>query len=352
MTNQAALLFVLGALAGCAVYDAPPEATIEGLQEGFLPDPQAPLVLSFSKPPVASTLKLEVARYVVDADGLLGDEPGNTLGMPLDTLFAHDPVSGDTGGTAELSADGSTLTIIPSVVFPVGASLVVLVEPGLSDAAGTVTRVRRRLVFAYAEPLDCNAPAHVFRTGTYFFLAAVDKPVGVQVVLYGVVDLDTTTGKIKGQFTRAKRNPDVTRCTPPCAATEVCRTVGAPMQCVAPGTYAGSVDEFTDYVPNPDPPNGFSFATTGCAPDQLMMTAGFATTPVDVSVQTPMVTLRNASLSASFAPDASGTLRGMGGIAADALLLGTNDVGMAQGTLTARSLADTDVPAGLPQPQP
>jgi hypothetical protein len=344
---RSALAFVLAFASGCAVFDGPPEVTIQGLQEGILPDPKAPLVLAFSKPPVVDTVKLEVAKYILDSDGRLGGDPGDT--MPLDTIFTHDPMNGDTGGLSTLAADGSTMTITLSVPPAVGGQLVVVVEPGLSDQAGTVTTVRRRLVFSYASMLTCDAASRVVPSGDYFFLVAVDEPLNVQIQLFGAVDIDPATGALKGQFTKAKRNPDPSRCSPACPSTDVCRLLPA-QACVTPSTPAGNVDEFSDYVPNPDAPTGFSFATTGCAIDETATTAAFATAPVDVQVTSPMVTLRNAALSSSFAPDAMGTLRGTGSLTADAVLIGTINSGEGHGDLTARSIPDGGAPPGIPEP--
>jgi hypothetical protein len=345
-----AALAALPGLAGCAVYDGPPEVTIQGLTEGLLPDPHAPIVLVFSKPPQPQTVKIEIAKYIVDSEGRLGDEPGNTLGTDgLDTIYTYDPVDGDTGGSEVFAADDSTMTITPSVVPPVGGSLVVLVEPGIADATGAVTKVRRRIVFGYASELTCNAPATVVGSGVYFFLVSVQDPIAVQIQLFGSVVVDPATGHLSGEFTKAKRNPDVTRCSPACPTGDVCQLVPT-QQCVIPSTVAASVDEFSDYVPNPDAPTGFAFATQGCVIDQGPTTAAFATSPVDVQVTSPMVTLRNAALSSAFSPDGMGTLRGTGSLTADAVLLGTIDSGPGHGDLTARSTAPQDVPPGVPGP--
>jgi hypothetical protein len=337
---------------GCAVFDGPPEVTIMGIQAGLLPDAKAPIVLSFSKPPVPSTVKVEIAKYLVDSEGRLGDEPGNTLGTGLQTIFTYDPVNGNTGGSGVLAPDGSTLTITPSVVPAVGGQLVVLVEPGLSDLQGTVTHVRRRIVFGYASTLDCSMPAHVLQAGTYFLLTNVTQPINVQIQLFGVLEIDSMTGKLKGQFTKAKRNPDGTRCSPACPSTDACRTLPGPPACVTPSTAASTVDEFPDYVPNDDPTTGFTFEAPGCTVDQDMTTATLATSPVDVAVSMPMVTLRNAALDASFMLGSDGTLRGSGTLTADAVLLGTIVSGMGAGNLTARSVPANMVPPGVPQPMP
>jgi hypothetical protein len=171
----------------------------------------------------------------------------------------------------------------------------------------------------------------------------------VQLQLFGRVELNSATGAFDAVFTKAKRNPDPNRCHPPCPSTDVCQLVPS-QACVIPSTVAPSVDAYSDYVPNPDAPTGFSFSTTGCAVQQGSTTASFAIAPTDVQVTMPMVTLRNTSLSSSFTPDSTGTLRGTGTLTADAVLLGNFNAGMGQGNLTARSIAPADVPPGVPGP--
>lgn len=337
--------------AGCATYDGPPEVTIVGEVQGQLTDTRAPIVLSFSKAPRPETVRIKLARFDRDDEGNLPDEtdpPGE-----LSTLFTHDPEPdlGDTGGTSELSADGLTVTIALDTPPPVGRQLVLLIEPGMEDASGVATKVRRRIPLTYASPLTCNAPASVVKSGAYFFMAGVTVPVATQVKLWTVIEVNQTTGGIQARFTKAKRNPDLSRCPGlTCGKGEVCRTVPQ-VECVAPSAPAGSVDEFVDYVIDTDPLTGFGFETTGCAVDQGAAMASFATAPVDVQVTSPKVTLRNASLSAAFSPDSMGVLRGTGSLVADAVLLGTFDSGMGQGDLTARSLSPDETPADLPAPE-
>jgi hypothetical protein len=337
----------LGLLQACAVFDGPPEVTIVGLNEGLLADPHAPIVLAFSKPPQPSTVRIEIAYNIVDSEDRLGDVPGNTLGtMGLDTIFTTDPVNGDTGGTEEIAADGSTMTITLSAPPEVGPQFVLLVEPGITDLAGTDTKVRREIPFGYSSSLTCNAPAQVIASGTFFFLVSVTNPVSTQIQLFGSLAVDPATGMVWGQFTKAKRNPDVTRCSPACPAGDVCQLLPTEA-CVAPSTVAASVDYFSDYVPNPDAPTGFSFANTGCAVDEGPTTGELNTRPHDVQVTSPMVTLRNTSLSSSFTAD-GGTLYGIGTLSADAVLLGTDNDGPSTGSLRARSIAPADVPPGVP----
>jgi hypothetical protein len=345
----APLLALLAAVPACATFDGPPDVTLQGTAEGLLADPTAPIVIAFSKPPKASTLKLEIAPYKVDVEGNLGDEDTNP-GTSLDPIFTHDPKDGNTGGTAVLAHDGKTMTITPAVALPVGAQLVLLVEPGLADAEGSVTVARRRIVFGYSSNLDCHAPTTVFQSGTYFFLVEVQEPIHAQIQLFGSIVLDAATGSFKGEFSKAKRNPAAV-CPTPCSSTEVCRTLPAPV-CVAPSEPAGSPDEFPDYVPNTSAPTGFTFAVDGCAADQNPTTVAFATAPVDVQVAMPMVTLRNAKLSSSFTLGSDMQLQGTGSLTADAVLLGTIDSGKGTGDLTARSIPAGQVPPGVPAPKP
>lgn len=337
MLRRSAVALVFALASGCAYFDAPPEVSIEGVDGGLLTDPRAPLVLSFSKPPVPLTIRLEIA--------LAGSTPG-TQGA---TLFVHDPVAGDTGGTSALAADGSTMTITWAVPPLVGAGLVLLVEPGLMDQAGTVTAARREIPFGYASTLRCDMPVTVMQSGTFFFVTAVDQPVPTQITSFSVIVLDRATGVFQSRLTRAKRNPNPSRCTPACPATQVCRLLPMP-ECVIPSYPADSVDEFSDYVPDPAPPTGYSVANSGCAVDQDDMTSTFATNPVDVQIQSPMVTLRNAAQTASFVRGTDGTLRGTGTLTADAVLLGTANAGQGHGALAGRSIAGMGVPPGIPGP--
>jgi len=334
--------------AGCARFDGPPDVTIVGESQGQLSDPTAPVVLAFSRPPKPSTVKVKIARYLVDDEGNLADEDDDDA-TSLGLLFAHDPTEGDSLGVSELAEDRSTLTITPNVVPPAGAPLVLLVEPGLSDDAGAVTVSRRRKVFTYASPLTCSEPAKVVRSGTYFFIAAITKPIATQVKLFGVVEIDPATGALKARFTKAKRNPDPNRCPMPCGTGEVCQLLPSPA-CVLPSVPAGSVDEYPDYVPDPDPPAGFGFSADGCTVDQDMTNASLTTGKVDVETAMPPVTLRNASLTASFTLGADDVLHGSGSLVCDAVLLGVIDSGKGQGDLTAVSIPDELVPKDLQGP--
>lgn len=347
-----AILAVLGL--ACARFEGPPVVTIEGLENGVLTDPEKPIVLSFSKPIDPKSLRVKLARYVVDVEGNLPDEDADEATL-LDVSYFRDDEGFDHGGKGTLGEDNKTFSITTDLALPIGAALVILIEPGLvgvpekgEDVKPSPTVERRRIKFAYTFALDCDAPS-ILKSGAYFLLADVQKPLHIQVRLFAHLVVDESTGAFLGQFTKADRNPDPNRCPMPCDSTEVCRLIPAP-DCVAPSEPAGTYDEFPDYLPNPDPPIGFTFTAHGCSVDQDAKTVAFSAAPVDVEVLSPHVTLRNASLTASFVLGDDDVLRGTGSIGADDVILGTATSGIAEGGLTARSIPEKDAPPGIPPP--
>lgn len=335
--------------AGCDVYDAPPTPTIVGAEDGVLEDPKAPLLVSFAEPVDPATINVKVIRLVTDVEGNLGDEDADPL-TDLNVLFSTDQI-GDVGGTKELLENNSQLLITPNAPLPIGAKLAVLVEAGLTDLAGNTTKTRKRLTFGYSFKLDCNAPSAVFQSGYYFLLADIKQPLKVQVQLWGYFDIDPMTGAVHGQCTNADRIKDPNRCPMPCKSSEACRLLPAPA-CVAPSEKAGTVDEYSDYVPNQIPPTGYTFAIDGCVQDQPDGSAVFVTAPTEVIVQQPAVTLRNITLGASLIKDAMGVVRGGGSLAADEVLIGINPSGKGEGSLDMRFVSADEAPKDIPMPMP
>jgi hypothetical protein len=205
------------------------------------------------------------------------------------------------------------------------------------------------VLFSYEFKLDCSKPSQIFPSGAYFLLAEIEDPIPTQVQLWAVFHVDPATGLVRGQATNADRNPDPNRCPMPCDASEACRLFPAP-DCVPPSERAGTADEYADYVPNGTPPTGYTFTIDGCVVDQPDQSVVFGTAPTDVMVQSPAVTLRNVTLTAQFAKDKDGVLRGSGALAADTVLIGTASSGKAEGTLTGRLAPPNEVPPGIPEP--
>ena len=345
------LLFALSSamLVGCETYDAPPSPSIEGGEDGVLEDPKAPLVVSFAEPVDPATINIKLIRVVTDIEGNLGDED-SSADTDLNILFSSDNI-GDVGGIAELIENNSKVRIIPNAPLPIGSKLAILVEPGLKDLQGNVTKSRKRLTFGYSFKLECNAPSAVFESGYYFLLADIKAPLKVQVQIWAYFNVDPLTGAVNGQCTNADRIKDPNRCPTPCKSTEVCRLLPEPA-CVAPSEKAGTVDEYSDYVPNEIPPTGYTFGIDGCVQDQADGSVAFITAPTEVIVQQPAVTLRNVTLAASLTKGANGVVRGGGSLAADEVLLGINASGKGEGGLDMRAVSADEAPKNLPMPMP
>jgi len=337
---------------GCETFDPPPAVTIVGENDGVLESAGAPVVLTFSEPVVDTSVRVEIVTYAVDGEGNLADEDGDDT-TALDVRFAHAPDKADVGGTSVLAPERRALTIQPEPPLPIGPALALLVEPGLADAEGNVTKTRQRLKFAYAfrcdEPGDAGAISVSLPTGGYFLLVEVDQPVATQVQLFSWLDVDADTGRVRGQFTNGDRNRDPNRCPTPCKETEACQLIPGPA-CVPPSTKAGSVDEFSDWVPNAAPPTGYTFTVSGCARDQPDGTTAFATDPVDAETKSPPVKSNGITMSGVLAVDPDGVLRGTGSFAVAEIVLGMTPSGPGRGSLRMRALAPEETPVDLPKP--
>ena len=342
-------LFAVALVAGiaCERYEPPPTLTIEGLQSGLLYDSKAPLVLSFGQPIDISTLNLKIAKYDTDLEGDLGDEDENP-DTELQVLVGHDPLDGDKGGHLEVHPDGSTVRFISDSALPVGPKLVVIVEAGIKGTNGRVRQNRTKVPFSYSVRCTKGSRAEKLQSGVYFVLLEVEQPLGTQIQLYGAIDVDPASGAFVAQFTNGDRNPDGTRCPTPCKEIDRCRLLPAP-ECVPPSLRAGTSDEHTDYVPNVEPPIGYSFPVEGCAVDDGAG-SGIVTAPATMIVQSPPVTVEGLTMTAFFGPDATGQVRATGSLIADTVYLGTNKLGAGKGSMTATFIPVDKVPPGVPRP--
>lgn len=349
---QTALALVLGASPvfasiGCEVYDSPPRPSIDGMVDGVLADPKAPIVVRFSEPIDPDTLRVKIVKLTTDLEGNLGDEDDDPNTETFE-FFGYDPVTlNNFGGTATLADDAASLRIDLASPLPIGPSLALLIEPGLADREGNTVDARSRLVFGYRLSCDEGGGPTSFPSGVYYFLVEVAQPINTQVQLFAQLDVDPATGRFVGQFTNADRNRDGSRCSPACGATEACRTLPAE-ECVIPSTKAGSEDEFPDFVVNDVLPTGYSFPLEGCIVDDGENVA-FVNEPGDIDITQPDVFVQGIQLTAQFVDDA-GVLRGTGGITAEQVFIGETPSGTGSGTMRARLLTGDDAPDGVPAP--
>jgi hypothetical protein len=342
--------FAIGAfLPACEKYEPPPTVTIEGAKGGVLYDSKAPLLLSFGQPIDPSTLRMRVAFYDADLEGDLPDEDADPENDDkLRVVLDHDPAEGDRGGRAEIDPNGEWLQFFADSALPVGPKLIVLVEPGLKGTNGRIRTNRTRIPFSYSVACTKGKRAEKLKSGTYFVLLDVAEPLGSQIQLYGAVDVDAASGAFIAQFTNADRNPDRSRCAGGCKDTEACRLLPKP-ECVVPSQRAGTVEEYTDFVPNVTAPTGYSFPVEGCAVDDGDG-AGVITAPATMVVQQPAVTVEGLTMTAFFGPDATGGTRATGSLLADTVRLNGNRIGAGKGNMTARLIPADQVPPNVPPP--
>lgn len=335
--------------ASCDKYESPPELAIIGLQDGRLTDSKAPIDLAFSEPIDPSSLRLKIVRFQTDGEGNLEGDPEAAPGTVSPLLFAHEPTA-DTGGTSAFSENNTRfrITIDEKNPLPIGASMALVVEPGLRDLDGVDTRVRRRIPFGYSFVSTGNSSSGPFKSGQYFFLVSVAKPLGLQVQLIADIRVDEQTGVFNGRFTNADRKPDPNRCPTPCDKTEVCKLIPEP-KCVAPSEKAASTAEFPDYYANNSPPAGFSFQAKGSAEEQTPGVVAFGNEAVDAELQLPKLTIKDIVLSGSFADD-KGTFRGTGTFIASQVFLGKIASGAGEGTFEAIRIPDDQLLPDVPAP--
>ena len=347
-TTALTLALATASIPSCQTYQPPPTATIEGLSNGILAQPLAPIVVQFSTPVDTNTVTVDIAPFTIDAYGNLPDEvpDGGSLGV----LVSHTPTV-DTHVTATWSADRTTLTLlpIPQAWLPIGPSLVLLVNPGVvSTTTGTRLNYRERLPFSY--PAQCGTPQPTqFQSGDYFFLLQVSKPIAVELKVLAAINVNSQSGAFYGQFTAALRNADPTRCSPACTNGEVCETIPS-QSCVIMSTPPESVQEFPDFVPKATAPNGYTFEMRGCASDQGDSGAvNILTEPGELNVPSPTVSIQGLTFTAQFIP-VDGGMSGSGSLTASKVFLGALAVGDGgAGTLSALSIPDAQAPSNLPQ---
>ncbi len=333
---------------GCALYDPPPVPAIDGAENGLVPTGEPYLDIVFSEPIDENTLRLKVAPFITtDGEGNLGDEDASAE-TELITFFTHDPEKGQTGGIGQINKAKNRFRITPDKPFPVGPKLVVLIEKGLADQESNDTGERTRLLFAYR--LQCGeGAATTLPSGPYFFLFDIEKPVPVQIQIFADVRINAETGSLLAQFTGADRNPDPNRCPSPCKDTEACSLVPTP-ECVLPSLKASSLDEYSDFITNPDPPTGYSFTVVGCAKDGPDGSIGIVTQPTDLIVQKPPVEAIGLAISCSFTKDEKGTLRCTGSSGSTDVKIGGESAGPAEGSSQGRIIPIEDASKDLPAP--
>lgn len=336
-------------LFGCEDFNSPPRAQIAGLVDGLLENPSDPVTIVFSEPVEPDSLAVKIAFLEVDIEGNLFDEDKDDS-TTLDTIVDLSKKGGQNGGRGAFNADRTRYTIFPDTALPVGARMVLLIEPGLADDDGREVKNRQRHEFGFEFSCTPSVIPEWMEDGVYFFLADVELPIDTQIQLFAYLDIDHDTGAVFGQFTNADRIPDEGRCDPKCDASEACRTIPT-TECVIPSEKAGNVDEFPDFLPNGDTSQaGYTFTVQACVADLGDGFVGFGNAPVDIDVPLPPVSVKGVDLSSSFSVAEDGIVRGSGSFTAEKVLLGIIDSGPGTGSLSARYVPEDEARPDIPKP--
>jgi hypothetical protein len=324
-------LFALGACA--ETFDPAPSAIIVGNDNGLMTtERDAPLVVQFSEKIVRETLVARVVLAHLDLEENLPDErtPPDRAAFEADTLglFSGKDPAAARGGEFSLTepAQGSVLTFAPTQSFAISTPYMLIIEPGLEDGAGHPTRTRIKIPFAFG--LVCSAARASLPSGYYFFLLNVDP-----------------------LFTNARRVPALNAragCPSDCG-DQICRLYPeGTSACVLPSAPMGSVDELLDFLPVPEPPDGFTFSAAGCAADQADGSVAFGTDPfvIDLSIGGSIqVHTENTVVTGSFAADPGdpARLRAAGRVSVGLVQLNGQGTDSTQGTLAAINLFPEEV---------
>jgi hypothetical protein len=348
-------LFALGACA--ETFDPAPSAIIVGNDNGLMTtERDAPLVVQFSEKIVRETLVARVVLAHLDLEENLPDErtPPDRAAFEADTLglFSGKDPAAARGGEFSLTepAQGSVLTFAPTQSFAISTPYMLIIEPGLEDGAGHPTRTRIKIPFAFG--LVCSAARASLPSGYYFFLLNVDPPpVATQLRLDAHMLVDQEQGTWRALFTNARRVPALNAragCPSDCG-DQICRLYPeGTSACVLPSAPMGSVDELLDFLPVPEPPDGFTFSAAGCAADQADGSVAFGTDPfvIDLSIGGSIqVHTENTVVTGSFAADPGdpARLRAAGRVSVGLVQLNGQGTDSTQGTLAAINLFPEEV---------
>ncbi len=289
---------VLLSAGSCQTFDPAPDATLLNNVNGAMSTgPGAPLVVRFTEPVVPSTLRVKVVSLAVpnalDGEGNLLDEqnPPKTQAFKDSIVFAYDGSKPDDdtasyGATVTLDSDSTLMTITPKTTFTISVPYMLIIEPGLEDGAGHATVPRLKIPFTFR--LSGGGPTRL-PSGYYYLIMNVNY-LSQQLRLFTDMDVDPTTGIWRGKFTAAIRQPE-TNSRPGCPAScpkdkPICQLLNSALPpCVVPSDKQTALNQFPDFLPDPNPPDGYIFSTEGFAKDEPDGTIAFGTAPFDIDIK-------------------------------------------------------------------
>jgi hypothetical protein len=194
----AALALTVGA--ACETYDPPPEATLVQPEQGFWTD-ASPIEIRFTEAIDPKTLALAVWPSDLDVEGQF--RPG-VVPLISGCTLTTSPCSG-LGVTLNDARDVLTLTQNDAFAAVEGRPLVIILSPGLADAAGRVRRVETRFDFQ-VNPRCGNEPVDLNLASGVMTMAANLQVLPIWLYMYLDLAVDPATGRARvvGTFARLK----------------------------------------------------------------------------------------------------------------------------------------------------
>ncbi len=338
---------------GCETFDPPPSVTIVGSDNGLMStQPSDPFVLQVSEPFDVSTLRLKIVPAILDGEENLLDEqtPPKKDEFRDKIIAAYDGArpndeNATFGATFEVEGQRVTATLDQPVGFSV--PYLVLVEPGLEDSEGHATVPRGRLPFTFT--LAGGGP-NSLPTGYFYWLLNVDF-LSTQIQTYAYMDIDPVTGNWRAKFTNGNRLAVLNSRSgcPSCGGdTPICALIPSP-RCVKPSEKQIAIEEFVDFLPEPDPPDGYVFVADGFVKDEADGSIGLGTALflIDVTIGSGNIRVQgeNSKFTGSFIPSTKvpGRWQAQGSISVDKVKINGFGEDPTKGTFEAINLSDEEV---------
>lgn len=338
---------------GCETFDPPPDVKIIGSDNGIMSTaPADPLVLEVSEAFVRSTLRLKIVPAILDGEKSLLDEtkPPDLEQFRERIIAAYDGAREDdeeaTFG-AKVEIQGRRITVTPDKAFGSSLPYLVLVEPGLEDLDGHATVPRDRLPFTFVLP---GGGPNSLPSGYFYWLLNVDF-LSTQIQTYAYMEVDPVTGAWRSKFTNGNRL-SVLNTRPGCPScdgdTPICALVPN-ARCVKPSEKQVAIEEFVDFLPEPDPPDGYVFTADGFVRDEADGSIGLGTAPflIDVTIGSGAIRVQgeNSKFSGSFVkhPTIPGRWQAKGSISVDKVKINGFGEDPTKGNFEAISLSQAEV---------
>jgi hypothetical protein len=164
------------------------------------------------------------------------------------------------------------------------------------------------------------------------------------------MQVDPETGVWKAIFTNGNRREALNQrpgCPASCpAATPICALLPSPA-CVKQSEKQTDLAQFVDFLPEPDPPYGYTFVANGVVRDEPNGTTAFGTAPflIEVTIGTGKVKVQaeDTQISGVFAKDGEGRWRGNGTVSVAVVKLNGIGKDPTKGTFAAMSLTADEV---------